>query len=207
MLKDQLIRLDDPAQLSNVFLHIYQKPNRILLWQNIEEKGQRICQNARINKVLLSQDEMILYPAKGEFNFSPHRYLYFFGFNRTTIFKSPILYHSRLKMVLRLPKEVLLANSRGEKRMEFLQSERSIELIHHAYQEHPFALMKLLDLSSGGFSFKSSFHNVLRFKKKDRIWVRSLSDDQMLLEGEVRNVTKVHEEAYPNPYWRIGVKL
>ncbi|MCM2351553.1 MAG: hypothetical protein NDI69_16135 [Bacteriovoracaceae bacterium] len=207
MLKNRLIRLDDPAQLSNVFLHIHQKPNKILLWQNIEEKGQRIRQNARINKVLLSQEEMILYPSEGEFNFSHHRYLYFFGFNRTTIFKSPILYHSRIKMVLRLPKEVLLDNSRLEKRKEFIQSERSIELIHHAYREHPFVLMKLLDLSSRGFSFRSSFHNVLRFKKKDRIWVRSLFDDQMLLEGEVRNVTKVQEEAYPTPYWRIGVKL
>ena len=207
MFRDRMILLNDPIKLANVFLHLTSKPNRILIWQNIHEKGKRVCQGARIGSINISQEEMALYPRQGEFFFHHHSYLYFFGHNRTTIFKAPILYHSRLKLVLRLPKQLMLSNSRDGVREDYTLSNKHVFYTHHSYTNQPYISSKLLDLSPKGLAFRSSFHNVVRFKKGDRLWIRSPFTESELLEGEVSNVSKVSESISHQNFWRVGVKL
>lgn len=207
MIRDRMILLDDPSKLANVFLHLTSRPNKVLIWQNIQGKGKRVCQGARIGAINLSQDEMALYPKNGEFLFHHHSYLYFFGYNRTTIFKAPILYHSRLKLVLRLPKQLMLANSRNEAREDHSVSNKYVYYTHNSYTNQPYHSSKLLDLSPKGLSFRSSLHNVVRFKKGDRLWIRSPFTESELLEGEVSNVTKVSESISHQNFWRIGVRF
>lgn len=202
-----MTRLNEPDELVNVLSHLNSRPNKILLWQNVNGKERRITQNARISKILFPQDEMILNPTRGEFQFHFGSYIYFFGLNRTTIFKATVLYHSRLKLVIRLPKQIMLANSRTEIREDLSMKDRMIELIHHAHTSSPFFISKLLDRSQNGFSFRSSLNNIVSFKKKDRIWVRSLRFDGQLDEGEVSHVTKQIDGITALSYWRVGVRL
>lgn len=207
MLIEKMILLNEPEKLTSVFMHLTSKPNKILLWQNVQTKGRRICQNARIGLINISQEEMSLYPSHGEFFFQHHSYLYFFGFNRTTIFKAPVLYHSRLKLVLRLPKQLMIANSRGEGREDFSHSNKLLYYTHNSFTDQPYMSSKLLDLSPKGLAFRSSLHNVVRFKKGDRLWIRSPKKESELLEGEVCNVTKVSETMSQQNYWRVGVRI
>ncbi|WP_408097777.1 hypothetical protein ACJVC5_02360 [Peredibacter sp. HCB2-198] len=207
MIQERMILLEDPLQLTSVFQHLTSRPNKVLIWQNIQGKGKRVCQSARIGAINLSQEEMALYPKNGEFLFHHHSYLYFFGFNRTTIFKAPILYHSRLKLVLRLPKQLMLANSRNEVREDLSLSHKFVFYTHNSFTDQPYISSKLLDLSPKGLAFRSSLHNVVRFKKGDRLWIRSPFTGRELLEGEVSNVTKVSESISHQNFWRIGVKL
>lgn len=206
MIQNKMILLDDPTRVMNVFLHLNSRPNKILLWQNVQGKGRRICQNARIGLINSANQEMSLYPTGRDFSFLHHSYLYFFGFNRTTIFKASILYHSQFKIVIRLPKQLMLANSRTKSREDVSLQDRFIFYTHHSYSDQPYLSSKLLDISDEGLSFRSSVHNIVRFKKGDRLWMRSPFHETRLLEGEVCNISKFSETHSQQNFLRVGVR-
>lgn len=210
MLVDKMIKVEGTEPLQKVFAHLSGGSGKILLWQGIHESGQRLCQYARIAQLSVPGDEMTLYPLKGTFGFRHHSFIYFFGLKRTTIFKASILYHSPLKLVIRLPKLLMMANSRIQERREFSTGEKLLHYTHCGQDSGNVSPLYnhsyLIDASANGLSFRSSVNNVVRFKKGDRLWMKSPFIQDGLLEGEVKYTSHVKNLGQED-YLRVGVKF
>lgn len=209
---ENMIRLDHSSNLGNVFTQLNDEKNKLLLWQPAQGHQGMISSYVRIAQLSLHQDEMTFYPMKGSFEFNPHRYIYFLGFKRTTIFKAPILYHSSLKMVIKLPKEIMMRNGRTSERQGLGPEGSMLEYCHNPLNgtnvSNLFLHSKVIDSSSEGISFRSSLTNIVKFKKGDFIWFKSAQKDELILkEGEIRHVTHVMDHMTHEKYVRVGVKI
>lgn len=207
MTKD-MVSLSCPTSLNPLLLQLQHHPQDLLLWQNVAE-GPRTSHFARLGRIDLAREEMTFFPKVGEeFGFHGRSYLYSYAKGRTTIFKSTILYHSRIKLVIRLPRLVMVANIRNAVRQ--VTPDRYVHY-SHSNRSHPDLLQlylnsKLLDLSPTGLAFKSSITNVVKFAKGERIWMRSPFGDNGAFDGVVKHVTPVRGER-TEEYLRIGVSF
>lgn len=210
MFKEKMIKLVQPTALQNVFMQLTEGNNKIILWQASDAGDNKNSMHVKLGQINSALDEMTFYPQKGEFFFNPHMCIYFFGYRRTTIFKASIRYHSRVKLVIKLPTEVMLTNSRKEERDDYYLSKTVIHYTHNpkinSSLERMYHHSRLIDLSPTGLSFKSSKGNVVRFRKGEHIWIRSpLKEHHYLVEGEIRYVTPVLDLTTRERYLRVGV--
>lgn len=208
MTKNHMVPLDSPTSLNPLFLQLQQITQDILLWQNIAE-GQRTSQVARVGPIDLQKGEMTFYPRSGnDFKFHGRSYLYSYAKRRTTIFKSTILYQTPLKLIIRLPPRVMVANIREAERLAL--SDRNIHYSHDDRSSPDlrqlFLNSKLLDLSPGGLAFKSSVNSVVRFVRGQRVWMKSPFGDEGTVEGEIRHITRVQGERHED-FLRVGVRF
>jgi hypothetical protein len=210
MFKDKMIKLVQQTELQTIFMQLTEGNNKIVLWQSNEKGGSKNSIHVKLGPVNSCMEEMTFYPFRGEFDFYPHSPIYFLGYRRTTIFKASFNYYSKNKIIINLPTEVMLNNSRKEEREIFHLNKTTIHYTHNpnfnSGLERMYQHSRLLDMSSTGLSFKSPLINVLRFKRGERIWIRSpLKSNNYLVQGEIRHVTPVSDLTTREKYLRVGV--
>ena len=130
MFKEKMIKLLEPTALEIVFMQLKEGNNKIILWQSSAGGNNKNSINVRLGQVNSTKGEMTFFPMKGEFAFHPDNEIYFFGYRRTTIFKATIRHYSKIKLVINLPTEVLLNNSRKEERQDYYQNQT---MIHYTF--------------------------------------------------------------------------
>ena len=192
-----MIWVERSDKINNHFTKLTRKKTKVTLWQNINDI-HRIKKQAIIKRVDLKKSEMIFLPKNGLFDFSSQLPIYFLSKKKITIFKKDIFFNSTLNLVVKIPEKIMLLNKRDQDRKVFLEKEM-VELM----LEDTLFKSELMDFSTGGFAFKSSFHNIIRFQKGQ---VLDYCFGEQAGKVKVVDVTTEIAENLREKYFRVGVK-
>jgi hypothetical protein len=207
---DDMISINSFGSISNLFIHMTATPCRVTLWQNIDNI-HRVRAFARLAKIDVEAEEIEFTPRKGVFDFKSAIPLYFWGKRSNTIFKTNIRYNSDLKIVIKLPKDIMIQDSRSEPRLNYTSEELYVQYMYGGQRDSNLDYMKLksrlLDLSDNGLSFKSSLNNIVRFREGDKLRIESTSQDKKFMDSHISYITTVLDPKTMQRYYRVGVKF
>lgn len=207
MKKYQMVEINQSESIKNLFVKLSRTKNRITLWQNVDNI-HRHWRIVEFKKIDLRKNEMIFVPKKGMLDFDVRHPIYFYSLKRTTIFKDHIFYNSQLSLAIKLPEKIMMENKRDKERI----ADTSGSYVKLFYGDKVFgnrdAWFKspLLDRSEGGFSFKSSLNNVLKFQQGHELDFQFVGMEHFA-RGVIKYVTTHVSDDLKEKYYRIGVKV
>lgn len=201
---EQMVEVEGFDSIQNLFANLAQTRNRIILWQNLGGPS-RIKGYAGFKKVDLKNSELIFLPRKGFFEFNGNLPIYFYSQRRTAIFKNSIFYNSHHQIVIKMPEFLLLKNLRQESREPFN------EMVSFMFGEdnngkESWFKSEMIDRSVGGFSFKSSINNVIKFKAGQKIEFK-FNGMPNYRTGEIVNISPYVSSQLDQKFLRISVKM
>lgn len=208
MFMDEMIELANSQNIKTLITRLARVKNQITLWQNPKDV-ERLWKTVHIKRYNLKNNEIQFYPRTGMFNFDVRYPIYFYSIKRTAIFKNSIFFNSKLTLTIKAPDTLLLKNLRVESREDLRLGGESVGLFYgdkYLASRQSWFKASLIDRSLSGFSFKSSLHNILRFKEGDPIDFR-FEGMEVFKSGVISSVTTQEVKGQKQKYFRVGVKL
>lgn len=202
MFQDEMVEIEKSDKIQNLFVNLLREKNKIVLWQNIDNI-HRIKKAVCFRKFDTKKSELEFLPKKGQFKFDVQLPIYFYSKKKTTIFKNGIFFNSQFNLIVKAPELVMLKNIRKEKRESCLNSLVSFMFGEDNYGRDSWFKAKMIDRSAGGFSFKTSIGNVIKFKVGQKLQFK-FDSMEIYVEGKIVNVVSYFEDG--KKFKRISVR-
>lgn len=202
MLKDEMVEIEQFEKIQAYFKNLIRKKHKILLWQN-PDNIHRIKAYVSFKRVDGKKFELVFTPKKGKFEFDGRLPIYFYSQKRTALFKNMIFFNSPYSLVIKLPDFLMLKNLRKQNREEPEGEMVEIQLKEDNFSNISQFKSKLLDRCEGGFAFRSSLNNVIRFQVGHKIEFKFETMPNPV-KGEIVAINKVKNQG--RSFNRISVR-
>lgn len=208
--KDTMVSLEENQNIKNLLHNLFKsKKSQITLWQNVDNV-HRVWKTVQFKKIDVEKEELIFIPRRGLFDFSGKLPIYFYAKDKTTIFKNHIYYNSKTNIAVKIPHLIMLKNIREHNRKVVDEEKKEYVRIFYGKDlmkgNGTYFKSQLVDYSFGGFAFKSSFNNVIKFEKGAKIEFRfeNMNDFRV---GKITNVSLNLTSDLRHNFYRIGVEV